>query len=321
VTRALALAASLLLGASASGCDPSERLPARSAKAPPCPPPPEPTYQAAVVGTIGKLHLVESGYPIARLGDVLAAYKPDLVLVAVRVDAFREARFEEASFEMTYVTSLARQRGVFVEPIDWFRDEELGAPLPAVEPWDAAEIARRDAELLTLPRLYTFAQANSEGLLQQVLRATGAEARYRGGSPVAARRRAWMQELIASAVTRHGRPKRVLAYVDVLDRPGADGALHALGYATQEPAAIVGKSKDELIADLSSDVLADWRGQKDRAGHRLLAAKTKGERAFWADQRRALEVVTDRRAACCVTQATLAPPIAEADAAPQPAPP
>lgn len=304
---ALALCTLSTLGLSTLGCEPSERVPARGPKAPPCPPPPEPAYQATVVGTIGKLHMVESRYPISKLGDVLAAFKPDLVLVAVRVDAFREAHFEEASFEMTYVSSLAKQHGVFVEPIDWFREQDLGAAPPAAEPWDEAEIARKDAEVLFLPRLYTFEQANGDELAQKVLLATGSEARHRGGNPVASRRQAWMQQLTASAVSRHGRPKRVLAYVDVLDRPGIDMTLHEVGYTTKEPVALLSKSKDVMIADIPSDVMADWKGQLERTRARLEAAKTPGEKAFWADRQRTLQVAVDKRAACCVTQAAVTP--------------
>ena len=78
-------AVALSLGAVA--CEPAERVPARGPKAPPCPAPAEPSYQAAAVGTIGRLHMVESRYPLSRLGDVLATFKPDLLLVAVRVES------------------------------------------------------------------------------------------------------------------------------------------------------------------------------------------------------------------------------------------
>lgn len=300
-----ALLLASLLGLQALGCEPSERVPARGPKAPPCPPPPEPAYQATVVGTIGKMHMVESRYPLSKLGDVLSAFKPDLVLVAVRVDAFREAHFEEAPFEMTYVASLAKQHGVFVEPIDWFREQDLGVPPPAAEPWDEAEIAKKDAEILFLPRLYTFEQANGDELAQKLLLASGSEARHRAGNPVATRRMAWMQNLTASAVSRHGRPKRVLAYVDVLDRPGIDMALHEVGYTMKEPVALLSKSKDELIADIPNDVMADWKGQLERTRGKLEAAKTPGEKSFWADRQRALQVAIDKRAACCVTQAAI----------------
>jgi len=304
--RALCLA--ILAACAVAGCEPSERVPARGPKAPPCPPPPEPAYQAAVVGTIGKMHMVESRYQLSKLGDVLAAFKPDLVLVAVRVDPYREGHLEDASFEMTYVTHLAKQHGIAVEPIDWFREQDLGAPPAAAEPWDEAEIAKKEAEVLAQPRLYTFDQANGPELEQKVLLATGAEARHRAGNPLGARRHAWMQHLTLSAVSRHDRPKRVLAFVDVLDRPTVDLALHGAGYATKEPVALVAKSKNEMIADIPSDVMNDWRQQLDRTRAKIDGAKAAPEKAFWGDRQRALQIVVEKHAACCVTQASLAPP-------------
>jgi hypothetical protein len=257
------------------------------------------------VGTIGKMHMVESRYPLSKLGDVLSTFKPDLILVAVRVDPFRENRLEDASFEMTYVSHLAKQHGTAVEPIDWFREQEHDAPPPATEPWDATEIARKEGEILTQPRIYTFEQANGAELGQKVLFASAADARHRGGDPLVSRRHAWMQHLTISAVARHNRPKRVLAYVDVLDRPSVDLVLHGVGYAMKEPVAIVAQSKNEMIADIPADVMTDWRGQLERARSKAEASKAGPEKAFWAERQRALQVVVDKRAACCVTQAAL----------------
>ena len=309
-TRALAVLVAIAgvaaSGAVVLGCEPSDRVPARGPKLPPCPPPPEPAYQATVVGTIGKMHMVESRYPLSKLGDVLASFKPDLVLVAVRVDPYREGHLEDASFEMTYVASLAKQHGVAVEPIDWFREQDLGAPPAAVEPWDEAEIAKKEADVLAQPRLYNFEIANGAELAEKVLLATDAEARHRSGNPLVSRRHAWMQQLAGSAVSRNGRPKRVLAYVDVLDRPTVDLLLHGVGYTMKEPVAVAAKSKEELIADIPIDVMNEWRAQLDRTRSRVDGAKTAPEKSFWADRQRTLQVVVDKHAACCVTQAALA---------------
>jgi hypothetical protein len=285
-------------------CDPRERLPARNVKCPPCPPPPEPAYQAVVVGTIGKMHMVESRYPLSRLGDVLTNFKPELVLVGARVDAFRENRLEDASFEMTYVSHLARQHGASVEPVDWFREQDLGAPPAPVEPWDAAELARKETEILTAPQLYTFEQANGPELLQKVLLANAASVRYRNGDPVSSRRRGWIEELTASAIARHGRPKRVLAFVDVLDRATVGGALASTGYTAKEPADVIAKSKEQMIGDVPPEVLSAYKGQLDHVKDRI--EKTSGgEKAFWEEKRQVLSVVIDRRASCCVTQSAL----------------
>jgi hypothetical protein len=295
----------LSLGGASAACEPGDRAPAKEPKPRPCPVAPEPAHQAAVVATIGKMHMVESRYPLSKLGDVLSTFKPDLVLVAVRVDPFRESRLEDASFEMTYVSHLAKQHGVAVEPIDWFREQDLEAAAPAAEPWDAAEIVRKETEILAQPRVYTFEQANGSELLQKVLSATTSEARHRAGNPLASRRHAWMQHLTTSAVARHNRPKRVLAYVDVLDRPVVDLVLHGVGYAMKEPVVIVSQSKNEMIADIPPDVMNDWRSQLERARAKLESAKAAPEKAFWTERQRALQIVVDKRAACCVTQAAL----------------
>ncbi len=297
---ASALLAALATCAVACGPDAHEKP-----KAPRCPPPPEPAHEAVVVGTIGKMHLVESRYALSRLGDVFAAFKPDLVLVGVRVEAFREGHLEDASFEMTYVQHLAKARGVPVEPIDWFREADLAAPAAPVEPFDVAEIERRESEILRAPRLYTFEQANGAELGEKILLATNAAARYRGGDPLATRRRAWIQHLAADAVSRHGKPKRVLAFVDVLDRPAIDLVLRGVGYDGKTAVDAVAKSNEVLAeGDVPGEVLDSYRAQLARAKERAAKASD-AEKAFWEDRARVLDVVVEKRAACCVTQAML----------------
>ena len=274
-------------------------------KAPPCPPPPEPEHQEVVVGTIGKMHMVESRYALSRLGDVFAAFKPDLVLVGVRVDAFRADQLEDASFEMTYATHLAKARGVPVEPVDWWREADLAAAPPPLDPYDVAEIEKRETAILHAPRLYTFEQANGPELEEKVLLANNAAARHRGGDPPAARRRAWIQHLAADAVARHGKPKRVLAFVDVLDRPVVDLVLRGVGYDGKTAVDVVAKSKEVLAeGDIPGEVLDGWRAQLARAKERAAKAAD-AEKAFWEDRSRVLEVVVEKKATCCVTQAAL----------------
>ena len=303
---AIVVVASLVVAAVVlGGCEPDK--PPKNPRAPACPPPPEPERQVAVVGTIGRLHMAESRYPISKLGDVMASFKPDVVLLAMRVDPFREGHYEDASFEMTYVAALAKNRGVPVEAIDWFKDRELAAAPPPVEPSDEIEIAKREAEVLLRPKLYTFEQANGEELAQKVFLASNAEARHRSGNAQATRRMAWMQHLATDAVMRHDRPKKVLAFVDVFDRPGIDLALRAIGYFPKDPVAITKASSEVVVADLPPEVLAQYKTQLERIRGRI--EKTSGEeRAFWQDRQRVLELVVEKRASCCVTQTALSAP-------------
>lgn len=311
-----ALACTALVGTALVGvaaCGPLDREPENAGGASAkgkdggCPPPPEPTYQSMVLGTIGKYHLAESRYPLSRIGDVVSAFKPDLVLLAVRVDPYREGHLEEASFEMTYANFVAKERGIAVEPIDWFRWEDLGAAPPSVEPWDAREVLARESAVLREPRLLTFEQANAPDFAVRVLGAQNAEVRYRTGNGVAARRAAWMSAQAERAITRHQRPKRVLAVVDVFDRPALDLHLHGQGYANQEPVLLLEKAKEVMMGDVPPEVVTEFRAELGRA--RLAEKDAKGPTAaFWAERAKVLELAVEKKGGCCVTQSALAAP-------------
>jgi hypothetical protein len=274
------------------------------AAAPPCPAPIESERQAVVVGTIGKLHMAEAKYPLAKLGDVMSSFKPDLVLVAVRPDPFREGNYEDASFEMTYLAALAKNRAIPAEGIDWFREQDLTAPPPAVDPAAEAENARRAAEILTRPRLYPFEQANGSELYEAIYLASIADQRYRGGHAPWSRRAGFIQHLAIEAVNKHKKPKKVLAFVDVFDRPTVSLALTAVGYETRDPVVVAKQANEVMATDMPPEVLSQYKNQLGRVRDR--AEKAKGpEKAFWQDREKILEVVVDKRAACCVPTTAL----------------
>ena len=180
----------------------------------------------------------------------------------------------------------------------------MGAPLPAVDPPDAAEDAKRGAEILGRPKLYTFEQANGPELSEAILLAHLSQQRYRGGYAPWTRRSAWMQHLSIDAVTRHKKPKKVLAFVDVFDRPTVSLALTALGYEMRDPVHIAKQSSEVMVSDLPPEVLSQYKNQLGRVHERV--EKTKGpEKAFWQEREKVLEVVVDKRAACCVPTTSL----------------
>lgn len=277
-------------------------------KPPPCPPPPEPDYQSVVIGTIGKLHLVESRYPLAKIAETMAVFNPDLVLVSARVESLRTERLDDAPFETTYAAWLAKKRGAAIEPIDWFQTSELGATAPPVEPSDETSIEARETELLHVPKLYTFEQANGLDLATKLLDAEAAQTRRRSGDPVHARRRAWIQHLTVDATQRHNRPKKVLAIVDLFDRPLVDMTLSGVGYTARTPVEVLTKSKESLASgDLPPEVLALWKEQAERAHGYATAKKasTPAEDAFWNAQAHVRDLAVEHKGVCCVTQSAL----------------
>jgi hypothetical protein len=102
-------------------------------------------FEAMVVRTIHSQHLVQPGDPLVVLRSRLDAFGPDLVLVEARPEAFEHGRLEDGPFEMTYVTLLARLAGRDVAPIDWWREEDVGAETPA--PDEVVEAWREGVEL------------------------------------------------------------------------------------------------------------------------------------------------------------------------------
>ncbi len=68
-----------------------------------------------------------------RLSALIDSYRPDLVLVEIRQEAFKKGWYDDGPFEMTYITSYAQSKGIAVKPIDWYHDEEIGRPQPAAE--------------------------------------------------------------------------------------------------------------------------------------------------------------------------------------------
>ncbi|MEO8874966.1 MAG: hypothetical protein ABI461_05200 [Polyangiaceae bacterium] len=85
----------------------------------------QPDLSGIVVGTIGRDHLIKDGYPLTKIADIIDVYKPDLLLIQVRADAYKKLNLEDASFEMTYVNAVAGTAGVETAPIDWFKDEDV----------------------------------------------------------------------------------------------------------------------------------------------------------------------------------------------------
>ena len=93
--------------------------------------------EVMVVGTEHGGHVTTPGYPMSKLGALIDAYKPDLVLVEIRPAPFAMGHYEDGPIEMSYVTLHAKSRGIAVAPIDWWRDEDVGQPIGSVSagPW------------------------------------------------------------------------------------------------------------------------------------------------------------------------------------------
>jgi hypothetical protein len=113
-----------------------------------------------------------------------------------------------------------------------------------------------------------------------------------------------MEHLAIDAVTRHKKPKKVLAFVDVFDRPTVMLALGAMGYESRDPVVVSKQANEQMMSDLPPEVLSQYKNQLGRVREKI--EKTKGpDKAFWQEREKILEVVVDKRAACCVPTTAL----------------
>lgn len=294
------LAVLLALGA----CIPPDK-PAQSKKD--CPkPPPEPEMYAMVLATIHEYHLSTSGYPFAKLGDAMDAFRPDLVLVDAPPEVVKEGKPEEASVEIEYVKYVASTRAGDVEPIDTNRVDPPIAPTAEKE--DEGTLAR-DTPILDGMESMSFEQANSQEVGIKILDALGTKARFQKGNPDFNRREAWLEHAIDQLVASK-KPKRVLAVVDVVNRASIEAHFFALGAGVKNPVAMVKLAKESREEGaVPSLVVKGWSQQLDRLRDRASRVrKDSPERRWLQQQMLVLQVAVDKQGACCVSPERLRAP-------------
>jgi hypothetical protein len=222
-----------------------------------------------VVGTEHKGHFVSPGYPLRKLEALLDAYRPDLVLVEIRPEAFALGHYEDGPIEMSYVVLLAKRRGIPVAPIDWYRDEDMGKDPPVVDA-DGDRTFERDWGP-TAERLDSYAPfdvLNSPARAHAVLELRNAQTRLGSGEGVVwERRQAWFNHLTQDAIESH-HARRALAFVGFAHRPELEASLVASGLVSIDPRSI---RADALDAPVDDEVIAFWKSAIERMRARATA--------------------------------------------------
>jgi hypothetical protein len=270
-----------------------------------------PPFEAAVVGTIHKAHLLQRDYPLAVLGELLEAYQPDLVLVEIRPRPFAQGRFEDGPFEMAYVTHLARERRITVVPIDRWSVRDLRRRPPRVHPADREALDAVVAPLMSAFRWPpTFTDVHSKRFTRSFLHALGARARFDAGNAAWNARQAWFHAQATEAILRL-RPRRVLAFVGAEHRPELLGHLWQLGAELSDPVRLLGQRRvapGDLAGQAApASVVALWQAGVERLRAQAPLARGHLRRAL-REKLRYLEVAVEQKGRCCVTPEALVPP-------------
>jgi len=152
-----------------------------------------------------------AGFHFGHVRSAYDAVSPDLVCVEIRPEAFARGELGDGPLEMTYLTCVARERGVPVEGIDWWTES---TPFAEVDPvtQDAIE---KDIQGVSLPFPPTYDEARSEAYATASLRVHEARVRHAGDAAAGdwMRRNLWMVHRVREAIARHPEARRVLVAV------------------------------------------------------------------------------------------------------------
>ncbi|MCD6498137.1 MAG: hypothetical protein J7M25_07535 [Deltaproteobacteria bacterium] len=323
-SKSLFLAIAFLTALSAQGCAVQDVKPTGPAQAQAS----LPNCQVMVVGTIHKEHLVNKKYPLQVFEALMDTWKPDLVLVEIRPDAFAKGHYEDGPFEMAYITWLAKARHIAVVPIDWYRASDVKAPTAADMAAERKVMSAVGPLFKNISGIPGFAQIHDQKVTRSILQAINARNRLRSGTPIWNRRQAWMEFQATHAIWQH-RPKRVAVFVGFQHRPEMLAYLTQLGAVAVNPAKYlrtIGFSIQELARrPISNQVIALW--QEGLVRLRKQVAQTTGFLQCSLRQKaRYFQVALVQQGRCCVQQRSLraACPSGERKApiaaAPRPAP-
>jgi len=266
-----------------------------------------PNCQVMVVGTIHKEHLVNKKYPLQVFEALMDTWKPDLVLVEIRPDAFANGHFEDGPFEMTYITWLAKARHIPVVPIDWYRASDVKAPTAADMAAEKKVMSAVGPLFKNISGIPGFAQIHDQEMTRALLQAVNARNRLASGTPIWNRRQAWMEFQATHAIWQH-RPKRVAVFVGFQHRPEMLAYLTQLGAMAVNPATYlksVGFTVQELARrPIPTQVVALWREGLVRL-RKQIAQTTGFLQCALRQKARYFQVALVQQGRCCVQQRSL----------------
>jgi hypothetical protein len=256
--------------------------------------------KAMVLATIHEFHLAQAGFPFSRLGDVMDAYRPDMILVDVPQDALKGTHPEDASIELEYIKHVAGTRSTDLIAVGPEREEQAVSPKP--EKGDEDALAR-EAGWLGEPGAYnmTFEQANGIDGSLKILGALSARIRYLKGDPDWTRREAWLEQQVDKVIADK-QPKRMLVVVDPINRATLEAHIFERGIGIMNPVKIVADSKEKRDEGaVPTVVLSAWHEHLSKVQDRLHRLRPGQDRSWLEYKVNVLQLAIDKHGSCCVS--------------------
>jgi hypothetical protein len=277
--------------------------------------PPEPPNKAMVLATIHEFHLANSGFPFSRLGDVLDAYRPDMILIDTPPETLKGEHPEDASVELEYIRYVASTRSTDLVSISPDREDTPIGPQP--EKGDEDALAR-EAGFLSDPQAnnLTFEQSNGLDGTLKIAAGLNARKRYLKGDPDFVRREAWLEHSVDKVLDAK-QPKRVLVIVDPINRAPLEAHLYERGMGILNPVTLVAKSKEKRDESaVPSSVLSTWTERLNALQDRLHRLRPGADRSWLEYRVNVYQIAVDKHGSCCVSLDMLQPPTPNADTHP-----
>jgi hypothetical protein len=271
--------------------------------------PPEPPNKGMVLATIHEFHLANASFPFSRLGDVMDAYRPDMILIDTPADTLKGEHPEDASIELEYIKYVASTRSTDLVSIAPDREDAPLSPKPAKGDEDALA---REAGFLSDPQAsnMTFEQSNGLDGAHKVDAALNARKRYLFGDPDWVRREAWLEHTV-DKILDDKQPKRVLIIVDPVNRVPLEAHLYERGLGMSNPVKVVAQSKEKRDENsVPSAVLSAWSEHLGALQSRLHRLRPGADRSWLEYKVNVFQIAVDKHGGCCVTVDMLQPPSA-----------
>lgn len=259
--------------------------------------PPEPETTALVIATIGDKHLSTNGYAFSRIGDVIDAYRPDVILVDVHPKMLKGDREFEAPLELAYIDYAAATKSTEVFAIGEVRED---APLtPKADKEDEGALAKEGTGLEDL-LVGSFDEINGADGTRKVMGILNARARYLKGNPDWSRHEAWIEHQ-ADAAMDVKKPSRVLLMTSSTHRGGLEQHMRQRGYGVKDPVDVIKTAKEERESNtVSEEVMNRWKRQADELRNDLRAVHPVHDRAWLEWRVGVVELALRRNGGCCV---------------------
>jgi len=284
---------------------PEER---QKAKTPQVQCPPEPPIKGMVLATIHQYHLANSGYPFSRVGDVLDAYRPDLIMVDVGTETLKGTHPEEGPIDLEYIKYLASTRSTEVVAIGL--DSEDPPIAPKADKSDEEALGKEGGSFDATAMNLSFQDANGIEQGKKLLSQLNARTRYIKGNPDWARHEAWL-EYAADKALDEKKPKRVLAIVEPIYRPALEAHLYAMGLGIKNPVKVVSESPDKRDeTQVPSVVLSTWHDHLASLQNRVHRLHAGADRTWLEWKVGVYQLAVDRHGTCCVSVELMTPPAA-----------